>query len=135
MRFTGKHGIVHEVTDHRRQPEARSSSKCQDLPGQMLFQYVNGDGEPQAVTSADVNDYIREASGGDFTAKHFRTWGASVIAFDQMLTARARESADQPQDGARAGRRSARQYARDQPQVLCPSQADRRARRTIRAIR
>ena len=51
-----------------------------------LFQYVNGDGEPQAVTSADVNDYIREATGGDFTAKHFRTWGASVIAFDQMLT-------------------------------------------------
>ena len=37
------------------------------------------------MTSADVNDYIREASGGDFTAKHFRTWGASVIAFEQLL--------------------------------------------------
>ena len=51
----------------------------------MLFQYVNGDGVPQAVTSADVNAYIRDATGGDFTAKHFRTWGASVIFFDQLL--------------------------------------------------
>ena len=84
MRFAGKHGIVHEVplTDRRL---ARVVKRCQELPGQTLFQYVNGDGEPQAVTSAEVNDYIREASGGDFTAKHFRTWGASVIAFEQLL--------------------------------------------------
>lgn len=84
MRFAGKHGIVHEValTDRRL---ARVVKRCQELPGQMLFQYVNGDGEPQPVNSADVNDYIREASGGDFTAKHFRTWGASVIAFEQLL--------------------------------------------------
>ena len=84
MRFAGKHGIVHEVglTDRRL---ARVVKRCQELPGQMLFQYVNGDGEPHAVTSADVNDYIREASGGEFTAKHFRTWGASVIAFEQLL--------------------------------------------------
>ena len=63
----------------------RIVQRCQDLPGQMLFQYVNGDGEPQPVSSTDVNDYIREATGGDFTAKHFRTWSASVIAFEQML--------------------------------------------------
>jgi DNA topoisomerase-1 len=84
MRFAGKHGIVHEVTltdSHLK----RVVGKCQDLPGQMLFQYVNGDGEPKAVTSSDVNDYIRETMGGDFTAKHFRTWGASVIAMEQML--------------------------------------------------
>lgn len=84
MRFAGKHGIIREVplTDRRL---ARVVKRCQELPGQMLFQFVNGDGEPQAVTSADVNEYIREASGGDFTAKHFRTWGASVIAFEQLL--------------------------------------------------
>ncbi|HET9398519.1 MAG TPA: DNA topoisomerase IB [Sphingomicrobium sp.] len=84
MRFTGKHGIIHEatITDGNLK---RVVKKCQDLPGQMLFQYVNGDGVPQAVTSADVNNYIREATGGDFTAKHFRTWGASVIFFDQLL--------------------------------------------------
>jgi len=84
MRFTGKHGIVHEVkvTDTNLK---RICRRCDDLPGQMLFQYVNGDGEPKPITSTDVNDYIREAMGGDFTAKHFRTWGASVIAFEQLL--------------------------------------------------
>ena len=84
MRYVGKHGVVHQatITDSSLK---RVVGKCQDLPGQMLFQYVNGDGEPQAITSADVNDYIREAAGGDFTAKHFRTWGASVIFFEQLL--------------------------------------------------
>jgi DNA topoisomerase-1 len=84
MRFAGKHGIVHEakITDTNLK---RICKRCQELPGQMLFQYVNGDGEPKPVTSGDVNDYIKQASGGDFTAKHFRTWSASVIAFDQLL--------------------------------------------------
>ena len=84
MRFAGKHGILHEVniTDTNLK---RVVKRCQELPGQMLFQYLNGDGEPQAITSGDVNDYIKAATGGDFTAKHFRTWGASVIAFEQLL--------------------------------------------------
>jgi len=84
MRFAGKHGIVHEakITDTNLK---RICRRCQELPGQMLFQYINGDGEPKPVTSGDVNDYIKQASGGDFTAKHFRTWSASVIAFDQLL--------------------------------------------------
>jgi len=66
---------------------ARFVKKCQDLPGQQLFQYINGDGEPHGVTSTDVNDYIRDATGDDFTAKHFRTWGASVIAFEALASA------------------------------------------------
>jgi DNA topoisomerase I len=84
MRFTGKHGIQRQVTitdTHLK----RICKRCQELPGQMLFQYLNGDGEPKPVTSTDVNAYIKEATGGDFTAKHFRTWSASVIAFEQML--------------------------------------------------
>ena len=84
MRFSGKAGIVREVTvtdSHLK----RIIKRCQELPGQMLFQYVNGDGEPKPVSSGDVNEYIKEATGGDFTAKHFRTWSASVIAFEQML--------------------------------------------------
>lgn len=84
MRFAGKHGIVHEVTltdCHLK----RVVAKCQELPGQMLFQYVNGDGEPQPITSSDVNDYIKETTGADFTAKHFRTWAASAIAMKEML--------------------------------------------------
>jgi len=86
MRFPAKHGIMREVTITDRNLK-RVVNKCQDLPGQMLFQYVNGSGEPQAITSADVNEYIREATGDDFTAKHFRTWAASVIFFEQMLEA------------------------------------------------
>jgi DNA topoisomerase-1 len=84
MRFSGKHGIVKEVkiTDTSLK---RIVKRCQELPGQMLFQYVNGDGEPKPITSSDVNDYIRDATGADFTAKHFRTWSASVIAFEQLL--------------------------------------------------
>ena len=84
MRYTGKHGIVHEATITDASLK-RIVGKCQELPGQMLFQYLNGDGEPQPISSSDVNDYIRDASGGDFTAKHFRTWGASVIFFEQLL--------------------------------------------------
>ncbi|HXG80467.1 MAG TPA: DNA topoisomerase IB, partial [Sphingomicrobium sp.] len=84
MRFPGKGGTVHEVTVTDRNLK-RVVRRAQELPGQMLFQYVNGDGNPQAITSGDVNDYIRDATGGDFTAKHFRTWGASVIFFKQML--------------------------------------------------
>jgi len=86
MRFPAKHGIIREATITDRGLK-RIVSRCQELPGQQLFQYVNGDGEPQPVTSADVNDYIRNATGGDFTAKHFRTWGASVIFFEQMIEA------------------------------------------------
>src|SRR5689334_3457518 len=84
MRFAGKHGIVHEVkiTDTNLK---RICKRCQELPGQMLFQYANGDGEPKPISSGDVNDYIKDATGGEFTAKDFRTWSASVIAFKQML--------------------------------------------------
>ncbi|HYJ51912.1 MAG TPA: DNA topoisomerase IB [Allosphingosinicella sp.] len=86
MRFKAKSGIERElaITDATL---SRIVKRCQDLPGQNLFQYLDEDGEPQPVTSTDVNDYIREATGEDFTAKHFRTWSASVIAFDQVCGA------------------------------------------------
>ncbi|GAA4009854.1 DNA topoisomerase IB [Sphingomonas humi] len=90
VRFKGKHGITRELPISDRQLK-RIVSKVADLPGQNLFQYMSEDGEACPVTSADVNDYIREATGGDFTAKNFRTWGASVIAFDQMLAAQEEE--------------------------------------------
>ena len=90
VRFKGKHGIAHELPISDRGLK-RVVSKVAELPGQNLFQYLSEDGEACPVTSADVNDYIREASGGDFTAKNFRTWGASVIAFEQMLTGQEEE--------------------------------------------
>ena len=84
MRFMGKSRIEHEVsiTDRTLRRVVR---QLQELPGQALFQYVNGDANPHPVSSNDVNDYIRDATGGEFTAKHFRTWGASVLAFEQMM--------------------------------------------------
>ncbi|MEG3179297.1 DNA topoisomerase IB [Sphingomonas sp. LT1P40] len=60
--------------------------KVQDLPGQHLFRWMDDAGECHPVTSTDVNDYIREAMNEDFTAKHFRTWGASAIAFEALAT-------------------------------------------------
>ena len=59
----------------------RFVKRMQDLSGQHLFRWCDADGESHPVTSTDVNNYIREAMRADFTAKHFRTWGASVIAF------------------------------------------------------
>jgi len=53
----------------------------QDLPGQHLFQYLDDDGEPVPVSSSDVNTYIHESMGAEFTARNFRTWHASVIGF------------------------------------------------------
>jgi len=78
FRFRGKSGRQHEVdvTDRR---VAKVITKCQDLPGQDLFQYVEN-GEARDVTSQDVNEYLREIAGEEFTAKDFRTWGGTVLA-------------------------------------------------------
>jgi len=79
FRFRGKSGIRHEVdvTDRR---IARIVSKLQDLPGQELFQYLDDDGEVRDVTSQDVNDYLREITSEEFSAKDFRTWAGTVLA-------------------------------------------------------
>ncbi len=82
--FSGKHGIKRTVTVTDRRL-ARIARKTQELPGQHLFEYLAEDGAARPVGSSDVNDYIRDATGEDFTAKEFRTWGASVIAFDEMV--------------------------------------------------
>jgi DNA topoisomerase-1 len=77
--FKGKSGRLHSVrlTDRRL---ARIVKQCQDIPGQELFQYLDGDGRRHAIGSTDVNDYLREISGSDFTAKDFRTWNGTVLA-------------------------------------------------------
>ena len=75
--FRGKSGIRHAIglQDRRLAGIVR---KCQDLPGQQLFEYVDDDGATHAIDSADVNDYIRAISGEDFSAKDFRTWLGTV---------------------------------------------------------
>jgi DNA topoisomerase-1 len=86
LEFVGKSGKVQKLTigDNRL---VRLVRRCADLPGQNLFQYVDGDGEPHPVGSSDVNAWLREASRRQITAKHFRTWGASVIAFEALIEA------------------------------------------------
>jgi DNA topoisomerase-1 len=77
--FRGKGGKLHVVDLH--DPRlARVVRRCRDLPGHELFQYVDEQGERQAVSSDDVNSYLREVAGEEFTAKDFRTWAGTVLA-------------------------------------------------------
>ena len=79
LNFRGKGGVQHEVPigDLR---IAKIVKHCQELPGQQLFQYVTDDGQRSPIDSGQVNDYLRDAMGDDFTAKDFRTWGATLQA-------------------------------------------------------
>jgi len=81
LRFRGKSGKDHEV-DLDDPRVARVVRRCQAMPGQELFQYEDEAGALRVVDSNDVNDYIRAASGADFTAKDFRTWHGTVYALD-----------------------------------------------------
>jgi DNA topoisomerase I len=78
FRFRGKGGKEHEV-DLMDQRVAKIVRKLQDLPGQDLFQYLDDEDKLCNVTSQDVNDYLREITGQDFTAKDFRTWAGTVL--------------------------------------------------------
>ncbi len=88
LRYRGKSGKERDmkITDKRLAATVR---KMQDLDEQHLFAWVDADGDAHPVTSSDVNDYIRRTTGSDFTAKHFRTWGASVTAFEALASAEA----------------------------------------------
>lgn len=76
--FRGKSGKSHEV-DVRDPRLAKVVRACHDLPGQELFQYVDDKGERRSVDSNDVNNYLREITGADFTAKDFRTWAGTIL--------------------------------------------------------
>jgi DNA topoisomerase-1 len=79
LEFKGKSGITHEI-DIRDPQLAAVVRQCQELPGQELFQYVDERGEIRDIGSSDVNAYLREISGHDFTAKDFRTWAGTALA-------------------------------------------------------
>ena len=97
FRFRGKGGIDHDVVlDDARL--ARLLQKCQQLPGQHLFQYRDDDGGVHPVGSAQVNDYLRQAMGDSFTAKDFRTWGGTLAAIRLL--------AEMPWDDAGASQRA-----------------------------
>lgn len=84
--FKGKKGVIHDI-DLKSKRLSRLIQKCKDIPGKELFQYIDGDGNRHTVDSGMVNDYIKEISGEDFTAKDFRTWSGTVnalIAFKEI---------------------------------------------------
>ena len=123
FQFKGKSGKIWnlQVKDRR---IARIVKSCQDVPGQHLFQYLDDDGERHGVTSQDVNDYLREISGQDFSAKDFRTWAGTVlaaIALTEFESFDTKAAAKRNLQGRhRAGLIPARQYTGDLPQMLHP---------------
>lgn len=84
FQFRGKSGVEHdiELTDRRL---AKIVKRCQDIPGQDLFQYKDEEDNYQTIGSADVNSYLKEISGQEFTAKDFRTWAGTVLAATRLV--------------------------------------------------
>jgi DNA topoisomerase IB len=127
--FRGKSGIQHAI-DLRDRRLARIIKSCRELPGYELFKYVDNDGRHQVIDSADVNAYLREISGQDFTAKDFRTWAGTVLAAkalagDRRLQVHGRSEAEhRPRD--RRGGEAPRQHQSRVAQVLHPSRDPRR---------
>jgi DNA topoisomerase-1 len=93
FKFRGKSGQHHEITvqDVRL---ARIVRRCREIPGSSLFEYLDQENQPQTIESGDVNDYLREISGGDFTAKDFRTWGGTCLATSFLLERAAKQAED-----------------------------------------
>jgi DNA topoisomerase-1 len=108
--FRGKSGVFHQVAIHDARI-ARIVRRCRDLPGQELFQYLDENGKPATIDSADVNDYIREIAGEEFTAKDFRTWAGTVLAAVALceiaagVSASANDNADRHARAPRPARR------------------------------
>ncbi|GAB3339643.1 DNA topoisomerase IB [Marilutibacter aestuarii] len=93
FRFKGKSGLRHEAAlDDARL--ARQLRLVQQLPGQWLFQYRDDEGDVVPVDSGDINDYLHDAMGEAFTAKDFRTWGATLAAFQRLATTPLPEGRD-----------------------------------------
>ncbi|HZZ71580.1 MAG TPA: hypothetical protein VFE24_04960 [Pirellulales bacterium] len=83
FRFRGKSGVYRDLELHAPRL-AKIVRRCQDLPGQELFQYVDAEGHARSVGSADVNEYLREVTGLDITAKDFRTWAGTALAAEAL---------------------------------------------------
>ena len=122
--FQGKSGKTWNLALHDRRV-ARVIRSCQELPGQHLFEYRDQAGTVHALSSTEVNAYLRAVSGRDISAKDFRTWAGTVEAAHAF----AAQSEKSQQNGSRRHRRSRGapgQHRRGLPQMLYPSRRDRR---------
>jgi DNA topoisomerase I len=92
--FRGKSGVEHalDINDRRL---AKIIKRCQDLPGYELFQYLDQDGERHTIDSSDVNEYIRQIAGEEFSTKDFRTWAGTVLAARALQQCETAESNSQ----------------------------------------
>ncbi len=110
---TSKEQVI-RVQDRRL---ARLVERCKDIPGYELFQYLDDDGKRQRVDSGDVNDYLREITGENFTAKDFRTWGGTVIAVRALLEMGAAASKTEAQRNVTAAVKRVAQELGNTPAV------------------
>jgi DNA topoisomerase-1 len=92
--FKGKKGVMHdiELMDRRL---ANIVKKCKDIPGQHLFQYIDEEGNRHSIESGDINDFIHEICGEEYTAKDFRTWAGTLKAFEALKMLEPAESETQ----------------------------------------
>ena len=137
FQFRGKSGKFHKarIEDERL---ARIIRRCRDLPGQSLFEFLDDAGEAQAVGSSDVNDYLKEISGADITAKDFRTWAGTVFVATELAK---REGPIGPSHMVAAIRLAAERLGNTpaicrkayvHPRVLDPATWEERTRRVAR---
>lgn len=99
FKFRGKSAQNHEITLKDRRL-AQIVKRMRDIPGSSLFQYIDEDGQPQSIDSGDVNEYLHEITGADFTAKDFRTWGGTCLAASFLLERCAEAESNPPTKAA-----------------------------------
>jgi DNA topoisomerase-1 len=123
LRFKAKSARTHDVVVEDRRL-ARLVRRCQEPPGQILFQYVDADGHPHPIRSNDVNDYVRAVTGLPSTAKTFRTWGGTLLAAVALASVAPPTSSRRASESSRPcspwSRASSTTPSRVPPQ-LCPS--------------
>lgn len=111
FRFQGKSGKAHEI-DLEDRRLAKIVRRCQELPGQELFQYLDDEGKPRSIGSDDINTFLRATMGKSFTAKDFRTWKATALVFSAL------RSQDEMPASPTAGKRVVNQAIRDVARLL-----------------
>jgi DNA topoisomerase-1 len=114
--FQGKSGVEHTI-DLQDRRLARIVERCRDLPGYELFQYLDNEGNRHSIDAADVNDYLREISGDDFTAKDFRTWAGTVLACEMLRQFEPAESNTQAKKNVVAAIKSVSERLGNTPSV------------------
>ncbi len=114
--FKGKSGKEHTVTVRNRRL-AGIIRRCQDLPGHELFQYIDDEGERRTIESSDVNEYLQEVTGKNFTAKDFRTWSGTVFTMDALQELGEVETQTQAKKNVTQAIKVAAEHLRNTPTI------------------